>query len=229
MRFSGYELSWSRPVTNTLWCTPLLHPAHITRGRWNAEEAQQNALARLVEVVKAGGEPPQWDTSQPPEGAWIYPSLSQLTDWRGEFTTAGHDAVVYDLETAGDHIICVGMMGLTLETGARGRGLCLRFRLREGRRYWPNPREHCLAVEFLSRFLDDPTVATVVHNGVSFDIPLLMEHGFRVRGPIVDTMVLSSRAYAEMPKGLQFLATRYLWAPCWKTMTDETDEPEGKA
>jgi hypothetical protein len=219
----------STEKSSQLWCTPLLHPAHITRGRFELEEAQENALHRLADVVRAGHEPPYWDTSQPPDGAWLYPSLKMLDEWKAELFLAGHDAVVYDLETAGDYIICVGMAGLTLESGELGRVLCLRFRLQGGRHYWANFHDHTVAVQFLASLLDNPRLANVFHNGVSFDVPLLVQHGFRVRGPLWDTMVMSSRAYPEMPKGLQFLATRYLWASVWKTLVRPEEEEEGKS
>lgn len=218
------------PMSEGPWVTPILHPAHILRGQWAVEECQEAYLTRLVERVRNGREPPAWDTSQPPrEDTWLYPSLGQLQQWQDELASEGRDAVVHDLETAGDHIICDGLQGLTLGTWERGRVLCLRFRKHGGKHYWTTLADHKAAVEFLSGLLDDPALTNVFHNGVSFDLPLLVRHGFRVRGPILDTMVMASRAYAERPKGLQFLATRYLWAPVWKTLTDEADEVEGKA
>lgn len=67
------------------------------------------------------------------------------------------------------------------------------------------------------------------HNGVSHDVPILEELGFEVQGRLLDTMFLSHVAYPEAPKGLQHCATLHLWAPVWKSLTEETDEEEGKA
>lgn len=212
----------------SLFVTPLVHPAAITRGRWNIEEAQEAYLRRLAPYIKEGREPPVWDVTQAPPGACLYPDLGDLNRWSLQLDGT-FDAVVYDLETTGDFIICVGMVPLDLVEGTMGWPLCLRFRRQGGARYWPTPTQHLAAVEWLASHLDDPALGSVFHNGTSFDVPLLVKHGFRLRGPIVDTMVMSSRAYAEMPKGLQFLATRYLWAPVWKTLTDPDDEMEGKA
>ena len=70
----------------------------------------------------------------------------------------------------------------------------------------------------------------VFHNGISYDIPLLERYGFEVRGLLVDTMWLAHHCYSELPKGLQFLATQYCWAPVWKSLVDEKDEgDEAKA
>ena len=45
---------------------------------------------------------------------------------------------------------------------------------------------------------------------------------------LVDTANLMHCAFSEIPKGLQFGATLYCWAPVWKRLTDETDDEEGK-
>jgi hypothetical protein len=68
----------------------------------------------------------------------------------------------------------------------------------------------------------------VFHNGTTHDVPILEEVGFRVGGRLIDTMLLAHTANSEVPKSLQFTSTLHLWMPVWKTLTEESDEEEGK-
>jgi hypothetical protein len=147
-----------------------------------------------------------------------------------EFTEEAeeYDAVSIDIENAGPHIICVGFTLFHLESGVVGTTICVRFRRRGGRCYWTSRRELLAVVGWMYSFLSDPRLAKVFHNGVVYDVPILMGLGFEVQGRLIDTMNLQHTCYPEMSKGLQFTSTLYLWTPCWKRLTDETDEGEGK-
>ena len=73
------------------------------------------------------------------------------------------------------------------------------------------------------------TITKVFHNGVVYDVPILRYLGFEVKGRLIDTLNLAHACYPELSKGLQFTATLYNWAPCWKRLTEEADEGDGKA
>jgi len=211
------------------YVTPLVHPTTVRQGNWHLEPAQQAYLTRLVENEKANLPPPTWNTAEPPPGAYLYPSLAQLDEWWTEFKAGGYDAISHDLETAGQFIICDGLTPLDTTTGRVGSSLCLRFRGHDGVRWWASYTEHERAVRWLGKVLADPTISFVGHNIVGFDIPILKQHGFDVAGPLIDTMVLMSRAYPEFKKGLGYCATLFLWAPAWKLMVKDTDDGAEKS
>jgi len=211
------------------WVTPLIHPQTIRAGQYSKEPAQQVYLDRLVRNEKAGLSPKRWNTTEAPEGSYLYPSLRQLDEWWDEFKEGGYDAISHDLETAGQFIICDGLTPIQLGSGRIGRSLCLRFRGVGGSRWWANHADHARAVEWFAKVLGDPVITFVGHNVVGFDIPILLEHGFEIPGEILDTMVLQSRAYPEFQKGLQFCSTLFLWAPAWKRMVKVEDDGSEKS
>ena len=212
------------PLQNTFYHTALIHPVTIRSGNYHKEPAQQTYLCRVVENEKKSQDPKDWNTHEPPVGSYLYPSLTQLDEWWDEFLAGGYDAISHDLESAGQFIICDGLTPLNSKTGEIGRSLCLRFRGVGGCRWWPSWKDHHAAVQWLGKVLSHPGIAFVGHNVVGYDIPILREHGFTLGGPVIDTMVLMSRAYPEFPKGLQFCATLFLEAPAWKRMVKDTDD-----
>jgi len=212
----------------SFYITPLMDPDTIRRGQLEKEPVQQAYLNRLVREMKENGAPTVWDTSKPPPGALLYPTLNQLDQWWINFKEGGYDAISHDLETAGRYIICDGLTPLRIDTGTLGQSLCLRFRGRYGHHWWPNRSEHNKAVSWLGMVLAEPSVSFVGHNIVGFDIPILHDHGFEVAGPILDTMVLMSRAYPELQKGLGFCATLFTGAPAWKRMVRSEANMEGE-
>jgi len=206
------------------YVTPLTHPSTIRGGQWARGPAQQTYLSRLVAREKQGLDPVDWDTSKPPPGSYLYPSLAQLDEWWDLFKEGPYDAISHDLETAGQYIICDGLTPLCVATGELGPSLCLHFRGHNGVRWWRTYGDHYRAVCWLGKVLADPAVAFVGHNVISFDLPFLAANDLPVAGPALDTMVLMSRAWPEIPKGLQFTATLLLGAPAWKRMVKAEDD-----
>jgi len=221
------NLKKNLPVAS-FYITPLIDPETIRKGQWEREPVQQIYLNRLVAQHKTGQPPRDWNTSRPPPGALLYPTLNQLDEWWTEFKAEGYDAISHDLETAGQFIIMDGLTPLRLSDSQLGRPLCLRFRGYRGCRWWSKYSEHTRAVAWLGKVLMDPDVTFIGHNVVGFDIPILNAHGLPVQGPILDTMVLMSRAYPELQKGLGFCATMFVGAPAWKLMTKQQAGAEGE-
>lgn len=205
------------------WILPLTHPAAIVRGQWAREPLQEAALRRLYGWVKAGEDPPDQPAlrHEPPPGAILFPSIGQLES----MTYEGWDGVSLDLETAGDHIICCGVTPLMWD-GTLGTALCWRVLKRGGRQWWHRD-ELARAARWFAGVLEDPRLAKVFWNGVTFDVPVLERNGFEVRGRLVDGMVMMHTVYAEMPKGLQSTATLFLGAPAWKGMVREDPKEDG--
>jgi len=131
-----------------------------------------------------------------------------------------------DIESAGTHIICIGLTQLCLPSGKIGRTICVWFRKRGGDCWWPSDGSdlrHIVGSLFV--LFRDPGVGWVFHNGVTFDVPILEEIGFDIQGDLLDTLVLQHTAYSEMQKGLAFCATLWLWSKNWKVaIKDEEDE-----
>ena len=203
---------------------PILHPGAVVRGQWSREPCQETYLRRLGQLVKGEIPMPETDISRPPPNTVLFPTLQDLEDFLKPLTEGEYDAVSIDIENAGPHIICVGFTHLHLETGAIGHTTCLRFRRRGGGLYWKSRRELVCAVRWLYCILSMGGVAKVFHGGVVYDVPVLQSLGFKVRGRLIDTMNLAHACYPEMPKGLQFTATLYNWAPAWKRLTDEEED-----
>lgn len=206
------------------WIMPLMHPSAVMRGRWEMGPVQEAYMKRVLEYAFTDAEPVLQDPTVPPPWTKLYPTLADIEDFADEVQGLG--AYSLDIESAGDHIICVGMTAVNLDTGAIGTTVCLRFRSRGGGLYWHRWADHLRACELLQELLLLP-VPKIFQNGITFDVPELKAIGFDIVGPYVDTMHLAHVAYCEMPKSLQFLGTLYLGAPVWKTLVDD-EELEGK-
>lgn len=196
--------------------TTLQHPAAILRGQWELADPQ---VAYLRRVVKSPGRRPV-DITQPAPDAKLYATLDNLRQFHVEAADMGWMSL--DLETCGDHLICAGMTAFEMEGPGVGQTLCLRFRLRSGMLAWSTRELPEVAAE-LYGLLADPTVGKLLHNGINFDLALLEFNGFRVEGPVWDTMAMWHTAYSEFPLALQWLSTLFLGMPVWKTLVD-TDE-----
>jgi hypothetical protein len=207
---------------------PIQHPGAIVRGLWSREPCQETYLRRLQDWAKGRRELPEIDVSKPPPNSKLFPTLEDLWEFLTPLQEGEFDAVSIDIENAGPHIICVGCTHLALDADRVGATVCVRYRRRSGDLYWKSRRELVDAVSWLFQLLAMDTIAKVFHNGVVYDVPILQRLGFEVRGRLIDTMNLQHACYPELPKGLQFCSTLYLWSPCWKRLTEEGDEAEGK-
>jgi len=209
------------------WIAPIIHPASVLRGGWASAPQQVTYLTRVVDYVKGKREAPTATIVEPPPFTSLWPSLDTLK----EFDEQIHqwDMLSVDIEAAGDFITLLGITCMSLAREEIGPTLSLPFKMKNGEDYWRTWGEHYEAVGYLYRWLADPSLGMVFHNGISFDIPMLEDAGFEFNGRILDTMVMQHYCYPEMRKGLQFCTTLYNWTPCWKLLTDADDEEEGKS
>lgn len=215
------------PSSSVVCITPLVHPSAILRGGWSLETAQKTYLQRVSSDAKGTEKIEFLDVSKPPEGSQIFPSIEAIREHFEEVRSLG--AVSIDIESVGSHIICIGFTSLTPDGEKVGKTICVRFKLSGGGNFWPTKEALAEAVAEIQSVLADPKITKVFQNGITFDIPELLDVGFEVVGPYIDTMHLQHTAYHEMPKGLQFMATLYLSAPVWKSLVDEEEDLEGKS
>ena len=58
----------------------------------------------------------------------------------------------------------------------------------------------------------------VLHNGISFDGPLLAQHGTPMNGRLIDTYLMHGAIYNQFRHGLQAVAAQLFLVPPWKSM-----------
>lgn len=205
-----------------VWVLPVLHPARILRGGWSLEPAQRETLLRVRETLAdldAGKQPRHYlNTTEPPPGSILSPTLSDLHQWRERSDFSWGISV--DVECAGKYLRGIGFTAVkTL------RPIWVPFRRQGGLPYWPNYQQLYAAVKWCQTLLADPTLLKVLHNGVGFDILyLIREQGFEVVGPFEDTILMAHTHQPEQPRGLQWLATNHCNIPNWKVLSELEEE-----
>ncbi len=238
-----------------VWITPILSPDSIRKGQWQKEQPQKTYLRRVKQVLNRGDESyPEMDINKPPPRTNLFPTPDEIEDFVKEtlggsqgnrsiqkdldsglgsgtgtkIRTGGWTHISCDIESAGTHIICIGLTQLCLPSGKIGRTICVWFRKRGGDCWWDSDNSdlrHIVGSLFV--LFRDPGVGWVFHNGVTFDVPILEEIGFEIQGDLLDTLVLQHTAYSEMQKGLAFCATLWLWSKNWKVAIKEEEDEKG--
>jgi uracil-DNA glycosylase len=130
--------------------------------------------------------------------------------------------IALDLETGiADNILKnpIKMIGFaTSEEDA----IVIPFRTQAGCWNWPTIAENIYVIELIARILENPKLTKIVQNSL-FDIPILMEHGWEVKGPIYDTMLARYLIYNLSPLNLGYLVSLYCDFPAWKLTIGQTD------
>lgn len=207
------------PSPGPVWALPILHPARILRGGWALEPAQRETLFRVRETLAdlAAGQPPRhWlDTSVPPPGAILAPTLADLHRWCAADLAQG---IAIDIECAGDVLVGIGFTRVVDLVS-----LWVPFRRQGGGLYWS--REDLPYAAWWCQLILASPWPKLWHNGLCFDIPYLIRtQGFVVEGPHTDTILLAHIHMPEMPKSLQYQATYHLGIPSWKQLSDVDEE-----
>jgi hypothetical protein len=154
--------------------------------------------------------------NQPPPGAIVEPTLDELREWARGITDAG---ITVDLETADEIIRCMSLCRIHDEVAT-----VVWFRTVGGGLYW-GWGDLLQVVELLRGVLEDPCIPKVLHNGASFDWPIILRHGFRFANYGFDTLLGQHIAYPDAPKALEFVAGAYADLPRWKHLVSfETKE-----
>ena len=218
--WSGYvrRVDVGTDRSKEVYIIPVLHPAGIMRGNWASEPFQILCLKRARTIAERGSWPTD-DPRSPPPGALLQPTLKEVEDW---IAGVGPQGVSVDIETAGRHIVMVGMCRV-----ADLVPICIHFLTQGGQPYWA-PQPWALVEHALASILADPNVPKVFHNGQSFDVPILEANGFKVEGYLWDTLLMQHIAYAEMEKGLEHCARLYCGINPWKWTLDSDAGGEWK-
>ena len=210
------------------WIAPIMHPDKVRKGGWAFAPQQITYLTRVVEFTKGKRDAPPTNMEEPPPNTMLWPTLNDLQVFDRAVTGLGWDFLSVDIENAGQFITLVGITAMHLESRALGPTLSLPFKMRGGENYWHKWADHLTATEYLYKWLADPYLGMVFHNGLSHDIPILEGAGFEINGRVLDTMVMMHYCYPEMKKALQYGCTLYCWTPVWKHLMEESDDAEGK-
>lgn len=202
----------------------LAHPTKIQQGQWGKEMFQVEYLKRLHRWAFKDEPCEPIDITQAPEKANLFPTLDEIKVFLLD-PRCQAQGVAIDLEAAGPHPRCLGLMLVDSE-----EYICIHFRRQGGGEYW-RYTELCTIVALLQIFLADPTVPKVFQNGQAYDVPELEALGFEVRGYAeggFDPMIAHRYAYGESPADLQTLGIVYGGLPAWKRLVREDEEGEGK-
>lgn len=210
----GEHLEVDRRVAIT--AVPILHPSAVIRGQWAQGPVMVTILKRVKRISIEGTD---WLAIPEPdaENVKLYPTLEELNAFISE-TTGPYTC---DIECAGSHLVCVGILDVSTE-----RYVCVRFRNQGGATFEPIWLESRAA--WLFSFLNSPDNEKIFHNGQAFDIPYLETIGFTINGFIDDTMLRANCTYAELPKRLEFLASLYCDIVGWKHLIKTGDEDSDK-
>jgi DNA polymerase-1 len=93
----------------------------------------------------------------------------------------------------------------------------------QGERYWTNKDEELRVIKAVGDILENPAIELMSHNSL-FDILVLMNHGFKIKAKLYDTMIAHSLYYLPSKHGLDYVASLYTDFPPWKQDIDHTDE-----
>lgn len=89
--------------------------------------------------------------------------------------------------------------------------------------YWKTEDEEIRAWNAIGNLLENPNLEVMTHNSL-FDILVLMNHGFKVRCKLFDTMLAQFLIYHPSKHDLGYCASIYTDFPPWKLQMGHTDE-----
>jgi hypothetical protein len=123
--------------------------------------------------------------------------------------------VAVDIETdgldalSGADVVCISLAVSPSEA------LCIPFRQRRGVSWWPAITEAAI-VNRIAAFINSRR--SVWHNGLYFDIPFLMLHGWplELSGDFYDTLFMHREIEPDAPHSLAYVSSRYSQRDYWK-------------
>jgi uracil-DNA glycosylase len=118
----------------------------------------------------------------------------------------------WDLETVGTRWQ-INIMDWGIAWSDRD-ALCVPFLKRGGYPYWSEYDEDKVCEALWELMTSNLTKIT--QNGFTFDMPVLMDQGWRVEPPCIDTLVRHHVIATELPHSLEFLTSAYTSLPYYK-------------
>lgn len=200
------------------------HPAFAMRASGRAFMPVIRAdITRAAAIANRG-----YINWQPPKSI-IFPTVEKVEEICRLFVEA-NTKVTVDIETNGKDarkcmIRCIGM-------GAVVDGeevvIVVPFRKRQGNgEWWPDTTTKMRVVRAVRSVLDSCTL--VGHNVVQFDSTVLLRYGLISdrRKQLRDTILMAKDSdLCELPRGLEFVSTRFLETPAWKIGHDDKFDPD---
>ena len=143
--------------------------------------------------------------------------------------------ISFDIETTENHVRCLGI------ADSATHAICIPFmsthrpvvshstiqigvsNAPEVNSHWTEEEEYTIC-QMLDAVFSSRAIGKIAQN-FPFDSQVLgREFGFSVSGLLLDTMVAAHTMYAELPKGLDFLASLYTKIPYWSDYDPSSDE-----
>lgn len=203
---------------------PSLHPAFLlrsadgTKGEARFRDTVQNDFAKAVSYL---WRKPSWDEQviwHQKVGRYVnlFPTVEEVSDF---FQRAQGKKMAVDVETTGEQpldsaLICIGF------ATEDGDAICVPVLKQHGEAYWTSG-DWDRVRGLLKWVFASLNYKTVFHNG-SFDILVLLCHGFMVANWSDDTLLLHHCIDGELPHSLSYVTSRYLEVPYYK------DDVKGK-
>lgn len=144
--------------------------------------------------------------------------------------------IAYDIETTGDLVRCLGLadsptMAICIPfISHRPRGIQGRQtvfldvdHVNEGNSHW-TLEEEAVILKALESFFSDPSIQFIAQNAQFDNYVLAKDFGIVPHFLYLDTMIAQHTCYAEMPKGLDFLASIYTDIPYYSDYDPSVDQ-----
>ena len=177
---------------------PIVHPSFVARGNpefWSIT---------VVDLIKAKREAASREVSEYKERFIINPNIHDVRRITKHILDTGC-RYSFDIETIGEgdslNVMCIGF------AWSDSDAICIPLLKRGGYEYWNGPEE-IEVVGLIAELLDSPNIK-ITQNGFTFDLPVLMDLGFKVRPPVEDTLIKHHVVATELPHSLEFLTSIY--------------------
>jgi uracil-DNA glycosylase family 4 len=187
---------------------PTLHPGHV-REFWQSRGTVVEDLKKAIRVAKDGYHPVEFNTL-------IRPTITEIEDFTKICVES--KVFVFDLETVGSTISCVGLG--TLDHGQRV-SLCIP--MKHGlNNYWSHSDE-CYIWGWLRQLFQ--TECLKIAQNITFDLTFLAPFIGEPSPPWYDLMVAHHTVDPELPHDLAYMTSIYTDIPYYKD--DPKDKDEG--
>lgn len=199
---------------------PTYHPAYIMR-QWHELFTSIRDWSKIKRHMHTRV------MREPIENFIIDPTVRdlELLELRVQHTLRKYGEVVLgiDLETFYvDHPLDTPIKTIGIATNET-QAIVVPFITQAGNYYWGKDEDAEGAIEIIQRILQDERITKMFHNAL-FDVLVLMNNGFEVRGPIYDTMLGQYLVYHPSPHTLEYLVSIYSDYPAWKLEAGDSDK-----
>lgn len=196
---------------------PTYHPAYIMRN-WDEYITSIYDWRKVKRHSEFAGYTPL------NERFVTFPTVDQVELFcRGILADGRYSELAIDLETYFcDSPFQTPIKLLGMATGPE-EAYVIPFITESGNLYWQTDDDARRVIMAVASVLESPQVTKWFHNAL-FDVPILMNHGFTVVGPVMDAMVGHSIVFNHLPHSLQYLVSIYADYHPWKAEKGAGDD-----